>query len=460
VALPQAKRVHFIGIGGYGMSALAQVLLHMGYRVSGSDIHDSALIRRLAEQGADIKLYHHPGNIGESDLVVYSTAIPADNSELQEAHRRGIAIWHRSELLAALINSHYGIAVAGTHGKTTTSTMIALLLEAGGLDPTALIGGVVSSFQSNARYGRSEYLVAEACESDHSFLRYRPHVAVITNVEPDHLEHYENDFNLLREAYKAFLQNLVAGGCAVLCFDDPFLRSIALHVERKVVTYGLDEDGADYGARDIVLHGLGGSFTFCRRGEPLVASVTLQVPGRHNVSNAVAALAVAAELGLDLERCAGALKDFRGAKRRFEIVGEIRGVKIIDDYAHHPTEIKVTLQAARAVARRLCCIFQPHRYSRTEYFFEEFARSFADADLVLLHRIYSAGEKPREGISSAALARRIGEIKGQEVYHSEDMDELGRLALEWAQPGDAIIVMGAGDITNLAYKLVQAQGPI
>jgi len=460
VALPQAKRVHFIGIGGYGMSALAQVLLHMGYRVSGSDIHDSALIRRLAEQGADIKLYHHPGNIGESDLVVYSTAIPADNSELQEAHRRGIAIWHRSELLAALINSHYGIAVAGTHDKTTTSTMIALLLEAGGLDPTALIGGVVSSFQSNARYGRSEYLVAEACESDHSFLRYRPHVALITNVEPDHLEHYENDFNLLREAYKAFLQNLVAGGCAVLCFDDPFLRSIALHVERKVVTYGLDEDGADYGARDIVLHGLGGSFTFCRRGEPLVASVTLQVPGRHNVSNAVAALAVAAELGLDLERCAGALKDFRGAKRRFEIVGEIRGVKIIDDYAHHPTEIKVTLQAARAVARRLCCIFQPHRYSRTEYFFEEFARSFADADLVLLHRIYSAGEKPREGISSAALARRIGEIKGQEVYHSEDMDELGRLALEWAQPGDAIIVMGAGDITNLAYKLVQAQGPI
>lgn len=460
MALPQAKRVHFIGIGGYGMSALAQVLLHMGYRVSGSDIHDSALIRRLAEQGADIKLYHHPGNIGESDLVVYSTAIPADNSELQEAHRRGIAIWHRSELLAALINSHYGIAVAGTHGKTTTSTMIALLLEAGGLDPTALIGGVVSSFQSNARYGRSEYLVAEACESDHSFLRYRPHVALITNVEPDHLEHYENDFNLLREAYKAFLQNLVAGGCAVLCFDDPFLRSIALHVERKVVTYGLDEDGADYGARDIVLHGLGGSFTFCRRGEPLVASVTLQVPGRHNVSNAVAALAVAAELGLDLERCAGALKDFRGAKRRFEIVGEIRGVKIIDDYAHHPTEIKVTLQAARAVARRLCCIFQPHRYSRTEYFFEEFARSFADADLVLLHRIYSAGEKPREGISSAALARRISEIKGQEVYHSEDMDELGRLALEWAQPGDAIIVMGAGDITNLAYKLVQAQGPI
>jgi UDP-N-acetylmuramate--alanine ligase len=455
VALPQVKQVHFIGIGGYGMSALAQVLLQMGYRVTGSDINDSALVRRLAEQGADIKLFHHPGNIGRSDLVVFSTAIPPDNSELQEALRRGITVWHRSELLAALINSHYGIAVTGTHGKTTTSTMIALLLEAGGLDPTALIGGVVSSFQSNARFGRSEYLVAEACESDHSFLRYRPHIAVITNVEADHLEHYQGDFNLLQEAYRAFLQNLVADGCAVLCFDDPFLRDLAPRVARKAVTYGLDESGADYSGRDIDLTGRGGSFTFYRHNEPLPAPVTLQVPGRHNVSNAVAALAVAAELGLDLERCAGALKGFRGAKRRFEIIGEVKGATIIDDYAHHPTEVKVTLQAARAAANRVCCIFQPHRYSRTDYFFEEFAHSFTDADLVLLHKIYPAGEKPREGITSAALARRISEVKGREVYYSDDMDELGRLALDWAQPGDMIIVMGAGDITGLAYKLAQ-----
>lgn len=455
MALPQVKQVHFIGIGGYGMSALAQVLLQMGYRVTGSDINDSALIRRLSEQGADIKLFHHPDNIGKSELVVFSTAIPPDNNELQEARRRGITVWHRSELLAALINSHYGIAVAGTHGKTTTSTMIALLLEAGGLDPTALIGGVVSSFQSNARFGRSEYLVAEACESDHSFLRYRPHIAVITNVEADHLEHYQNDFSLMKKAYAAFLQNLLAEGCAVLCFDDPFLKELVPQADCRVVTYGIDEGEADYSGRDVVLTGRGASFTLYRSGEPLTGTVTLQVPGRHNVSNAVAALTVAAELGLNLEECAGALKDFRGAKRRFEIIGEVNGVTIIDDYAHHPTEVKVTLQAAQAVANRVCCIFQPHRYSRTDYFFEEFARSFEDADLVLLHQIYSAGEKPREGITPAALARRISEVKGREVYYSDDMDELGRHAMDWAQPGDIIIVMGAGDITGLAYKLVQ-----
>ncbi len=460
MALPEVKQVHFIGIGGYGMSALAQVLLKMGYRITGSDINDSALIRHLAAQGADIKLFHHPDNVGKGELVVFSTAIPADNSELEEARRRGIPVWHRSELLATLINSHYGIAVAGTHGKTTTSTMIALILEAGGLDPTALIGGVVSSFQSNARFGRSNYLVAEACESDHSFLRYRPHITVITNVEADHLEHYENDFSLLLNAYETFLRNLLPDGCAVLCFDDPFLRELATRIDRKVVTYGLAESregsGADYTGQEIVVTGQMSNFTFCRRGEPLTGTVTLQVPGRHNVNNAVAALSVAAELGLNLEQCAGALKEFRGAKRRFEIIGEVNGVAVIDDYAHHPTEVKVTLQAARAAGRRVCCIFQPHRYSRTAYFFEEFAHSFGDADLVLLHQIYPAGEKPREGITSEALARRISEIKGEPVHCSDDMDELGRLALAWAHPGDMIIVMGAGDITGLAYQLMKS----
>lgn len=455
MALPQVKQVHFIGIGGYGMSALAQVLLKMGYRISGSDINDSALIRQLIVQGADIKLFHHPDNIGSGGLVIHSTAIPPDNCELQEARRRGILVWHRSELLAALINSHYGIAVAGTHGKTTTSTMIALLLEAAGLDPTALIGGVVSSFRSNARLGRSKYLVAEACESDHSFLRYRPHIAVITNVEADHLEHYHYDFGLMKEAYERFLENLAADGSAVLCSDDPFLKELVCRVNRKVITYGLNESTADYTGHEILLEGRGAVFTFCRDGEPMAGNITLQVPGRHNVSNAVAALTVAAELSLDLGQCAGALEDFQGAKRRFETVGKVNGVTIVDDYAHHPTEIRVTLQAARTAANRLCCIFQPHRYSRTEYFFEEFAGSFIDAELILLHGIYPAGEKPRRGISSSALADRISEITGRKVYTSDNMDELGRLALEWAQPGDMIIVMGAGDISSLAYSLVQ-----
>lgn len=455
MGLPQVKQVHFIGIGGYGMSALAQVLLQMGYRVTGTDIKDSQLIRNLAGQGAEIRLSHHPGHVGSSELVVYSTAIAPDNCELQEARRRGITVWHRSEMLAALINSHYGIAVAGTHGKTTTSTMIALLLEAGGLDPTALIGGVVSSFNSNARLGKSRYLVAEACESDHSFLRYRPHLSVITNMEADHLEHYENDFGLLLKAYETFLQNLLPEGFAVLCFDDPALRALTPRVDRKTISYGLDDDSVHYSGRGIVSTGLGSTFTFCRRGEPLTGTISLQAPGRHNVSNAVAALAVAAELGLDPEQCAGALKEFRGAKRRFEIIGEVGGVTIVDDYAHHPTEVRVTLQAARATGKRVCAIFQPHRYTRTAYFFEDFARSFNDADMVLLHRIYAAGEKPIEGISSAALAQRIGEIRGQPVQYSDSMEDLGRLALDWARPGDMIMVMGAGDISGLAYSLVQ-----
>ncbi|WP_461369586.1 UDP-N-acetylmuramate--L-alanine ligase, partial [Candidatus Darwinibacter acetoxidans] len=279
---------------------------------------------------------------------------------------------------------------------------------------------------------------------------------VITNVEADHLEHYQNDFSLMQRAYEAFLQNLHPDGWAVLCVDDPFLRELAHRADQKVVTYGLAQNGAAYTGREIALTGLGSSFTFYRRGEPLTGTVNLRVPGRHNVSNAVAALAVAAELGLNPGRCAETLTEFRGAKRRFEVIGEVNGVTVIDDYAHHPTEVRVTLEAARAAGKRVCCIFQPHRYSRTAYFFEEFARSFDDADLVLLHRIYSAGEKPREGITSEALARRISEIKGQPVYWSDELAELGRMALDWARPGDLIIVMGAGDISGLAYQLAQA----
>ncbi|NLA04406.1 MAG: hypothetical protein GX881_01665 [Firmicutes bacterium] len=259
----------------------------------------------------------------------------------------------------------------------------------------------------------------------------------------------------MQKAYAAFLGNLPAEGCAVLNSDDPFLRKLAGRAEHRVVTYGLEESGAVYSARRVALKGLGSAFTFFHREDPLTGTVTLQVPGCHNVSNAVAALSVAAELGLNPEECAGALQNFRGTRRRFEITGRVDGVTVVDDYAHHPTEIKVTLKAARASGGRVCCIFQPHRYTRTAYFFEEFARSFSGADLILLHRIYPAGEKPVEGISSAALARRIGELEGQKVHYSGEMDELGRLALEWARPGDIILVMGAGDITGLAHKMVQ-----
>lgn len=456
MSIPAVEHVHFIGIGGYGMSALAQVLLKMGYCVTGSDLNESALTRRLEEQGAAIKLYHGRENIDAAGLVVYSTAIPEDNPELEEARTRGIPLWHRSELLAALINNRYGIAVAGTHGKTTTTAMIALLLEGGGLDPTAIIGGVVSTFEGNARLGGGPYLVAEACESDNSFLRYIPKIAIVTNVEPDHMEHFENNYGKLQRAYLAFLNNLAADGCAVLCFDDPYLRSLAGKLGREVVTYALDYNGGpvDYFARDIELTGSGSAFTLCRRGEPAGGRIELRVPGRHNVSNAVGALAVAERLGVDLERCTHVLQNFHGAKRRFEVRGEANGVMVVDDYAHHPTEVKVTLQAAKASGRRICSIFQPHRFTRTAFFFEEFAAAFRDADTVLLHEIYPAGEKPIKEISSQALAARIKEIKNGPVYVSNDMDELAALALRHTRPGDMILVMGAGDITRLAGTLL------
>ncbi len=456
--LPAVDQIHFIGIGGYGMSALAQVMLKLGYQVTGSDIKESAITRRLAEQGADVKLGHHPANLGSCEMIVFSTAISAENPELMEAHRRNLPVWHRSELLASLLNDHYGIAVAGTHGKTTTTTMIALLLEQGGLDPTAIVGGVVASFNGNARVGKSRYLVAEACESDHSFLRYYPRIALITNMEPDHLEHYGGDFNRLREAYVDFLKHLHPKGCAVLCADDPYLRELKPRLDREIVTYGLegpDQAGADYTGRRITTTGRGSTFVLYREEEPITGEIALQVPGKHNVSNAVGALVVAARLGLDLQQCAGALKDFYGAGRRFEVIGEINGITIVDDYAHHPTEVRVTLEAARDGGRRIISIFQPHRYTRTAYFFEEFSHAFEGADLVLLHRIYPAGEEPINGISAAALADRILQVKGGPVHSSDSMEELENLVLELARPGDIILVMGAGDISQLAYSLLK-----
>lgn len=454
--LPKVEKIHFIGIGGYGMSALAQVMLILGHKVSGSDLKESPLTVRLAAQGAEIKLGHSRDNLGNCGLVVFSTAIPADNVEMREAADRNLPLWHRSELLAGLINERYGIAVAGTHGKTTTTSMLALLLAEGGLDPTAVVGGTVAAFNGNARVGKSRYLVAEACESDRSFLRYYPHIALVTNMEPDHLEHYNGDFNLLRAAYLDFLNHLHPEGFAVLCADDPNLRELIPLIDRKVVTYGLEgtgRTGADFRGCRVTIADRSSTFVLCRHEEPITGEVALKVPGRHNVSNAVGALAVAALLGLDPDRCAGVLAEFYGAGRRFELVGEAGGITVIDDYAHHPTEVKVTLEAAKASGRRIIAVFQPHRYTRTAYFFEDFARAFTGADLVLLHRVYPAGEQPIEGITAAALAERIRQVKGDPVYAEDDMEKLENLALEYARPGDLVLVMGAGDISRLSYSL-------
>ncbi len=466
------NHIHFIGIGGYGMSALALILLQKGFQVSGSDLKVSSLTASLAEKGAKISTGHHASNLGSAELVVYSTAVPADNPELVTARKRGLLTWHRSELLAALINNAYGIAIAGAHGKTTTTAMAALLLEAGGLDPTAIIGGVLPAYGSNARLGKSEYLVAEADESDSSFTRYYPRLALVTGIEPDHLEHYANDYTRLKRAYTTFLSHLPPGGTAVLCADDPALVSLSRKLFCRVVFYSLtakppadhlgpapDKPGfptaADYYAANITLSGRSSTFDFYCQGKVCAAQVSLNVPGSHNISNAAGALALAAELGLDPAACAPALANFTGVGRRFEIIGAARGITVIDDYAHHPTEVRATLEAARPSANRVICVFQPHRYSRTACFLEQFARAFNDADLLLLHSVYPAGEAPIPGATSEALAEKIRRQGKVVVHYSSNITTLEEKAAEMARSGDLIITMGAGDITKSAPRILE-----
>jgi len=456
------KHIHFIGIGGYGMSALAMILLQLGYRVSGSDIKESRLTERLLSKGADIKFQHHPRNLDGCHLAIYSTAIPEDNSEILEARRQSMPLWHRSELLAEMINSHYGIAVAGTHGKTTTTAMLSLLLEEGGLDPTAVIGGELNLFEGNARLGKGRCLVAEACESDNSFLRYHPRMMLVTNIEADHLENFNGDYEKLKEAYDLFISRIHPEGCLVLCGEDSLLWEKSLKLSGKVRTYGLEDYLSvhpnvqfDFTARDVCFKGMSSQFAVYSH-EGHMVDVNLSVPGRHNVSNAVGAIAAAAELGVRLSESVKALEKFTGAGRRFEVLGEAAGITVVDDYAHHPTEIKATLQAASGCgSRRVFCIFQPHRYTRTGYFMAEYADSFGAADELFLHSIYAAGESPIEGVSAEALAHMIEEKHERSVYYGEKFAELVAAVLKKASPGDMIITMGAGDIWKVGRHILE-----
>jgi UDP-N-acetylmuramate--alanine ligase len=461
------KQVHFIGIGGYGMSALALILLQKGYAVSGSDLKESPLTENLTKQGAVIKLGHQAANLGAADLVVYSTAVPADNPELLAAKQRGLHLWHRSELLAALINNSYGIAIAGAHGKTTTTAMAGLLLEAGGLDPTVIIGGVLPAYDSNARLGSSHYLVAEADESDSSFTRYYPRIALVTGMEPDHLEHYNNDYESLKESYSTFLSHLPPEGTAILCAADSQLCALGSHLSCNQVYYAEAGNTAatsasgcpmpDYYAANIKTAGYSSTFDLYHRGQLVAPGINLGVPGLHNISNAVGTLALAAELGLNLPACATALAAFHGVGRRFEITGTASGITVVDDYAHHPTEVLATLRAARAIAttaNKIICLFQPHRYTRTASFIDQFACAFTDADLILLHSVYSAGEAPIPGATAAALAERIRHSSGVKVIQSDNITTLEEQAATTARPGDLIITMGAGDITKSAPRIL------
>ncbi|MDQ7793524.1 MAG: UDP-N-acetylmuramate--L-alanine ligase [bacterium] len=453
---PQAgRRIHFVGVGGYGMSAVAHVLAELGCRVTGSDVHASERTRRLADRGVAITLGHSPANVEGADLVIYSTDVPDGNPELNAARKAQVPIWHRSEMLSHLMDSRFSIAVTGTHGKTTTTAMIAFLLARLGLDPTVLVGADFDPIGGTARLGRSEYLVAEADESDQSFLRYHPSVAVITNVEPEHLEYYDGDFSRVVEAYRQFIRNVRPGGLVVLCTDNSSLRELAASARVRVIGYGLEERRG-LRAEDLRPDRQGTWFqaTWNTR---VLGQARLEIPGRHNVLNALAALAVGMDRGLDFAVLAQTLRGFRGPRRRFEICGVGAGITVVDDYAHHPTEIRETLAAARQRASgRVLAVFQPQRYVRTRNLMGDFARAFSGADHLVLAPIYSPpGENPIPGINSRFLARLVEEYEGRSVVYLEDHDDMVEHLLSVSAPGDLIITMGAGDIWKVAHATVE-----
>jgi len=452
--LNHLKKLHFVGIGGAGMSAIAKILLEMGYEVSGSDVQESGLLERLRALGAKIFIGQKRENVSGAEALVISSAIAKDNPEVQAAAEQNIKIFHRSDVVAYLLNKAEGIAVAGAHGKTTTTSMLGVVLDHAGREPSVIVGGEVAYFGGNAKLGKGPYLVAEADESDGSFLKLLPKIAVVTNVENDHMDHYGTMENILK-AFRQFLQNLPEkNGWAVLCFDSANVRDIAAKLDRKYVSYAIDHD-ADYRASAICAEGAEMSFDVYAQNAKL-GRVRLHVPGRHNVLNALATVAVCHTLGLTLEEINDGLFCFRGANRRFQTKGRERGVWVVDDYAHHPTEISATLMAARQTKpRRLICAFQPHRYSRTKLLVKEFGQCFDEADVLVLTDVYSAGEKPLENISGQTILREVEAHTRKKVAYVEDKKKLAKYLASIAAEGDLILTMGAGDIYKCGEELVE-----
>ena len=453
--LKDIETIHFVGIGGAGMSPLARIMLELGYHVSGSDREDSGVIENLRRLGAKVMLGGQKAeNVRGVDAIVVSTAIPYDNPEVLAARDLGITKLHRSDINAALVNEYKGIAVAGAHGKTTTTSMLGVALTKAGVSPTVVVGGEVPDLGTNAVLGEGDYLVSEADESDGSFLKLRPHIAVVTNVEDDHMDHYGTMENIIR-AFTQFIQNVDReNGYAVLCFDNENLRHIARHIDRKYYSYAIDHE-ADYQARNILTTGKGISFDVVH-GEEMLGHISLNIPGRHNVLDAMACLVTVLSIGVPFEKMAAGLAAFHGAKRRFQTKGRIDGVWIVDDYAHHPTEIAATLQAAKETKpARLICVFQPHRYSRTQLLHEEFGKAFRSADLLVLTDVYAAGEAPIEGISGETILQEVRRQSGQSVVYLPEREKLASYLQKEIQEGDLVITMGAGDIYKTGEELVE-----
>lgn len=456
----RVNTIHFVGIGGSGMSGIAEVLLNQGYSITGSDQNENAATKRLQSLGAKVFRGHTADNINHADVVVISSAITESNPEVQAAHQQRIPVLPRAQMLAELMRFHHGIAVAGTHGKTTTTSLVASILAEGGLDPTFVIGGLLNSAGVHARLGASKYFVVEADESDASFLFFNPTISIITNIDADHMQTYDNDFNKLKQAFVDFLHRLPFYGVAIVCIDNPVVKEILPQISRPIVTYGFDPS-ADIQALDFEQHGLTCNFKVRRGNSEAPLAIKLNLAGKHNVLNALAAIAVATECQVADSAILAALAQFKGVGRRMQNYGEIdfpQGkVSLLDDYGHHPREVAATLQAIRAAwpKRRLVLAFQPHRYSRTQSLFEDFTSVLSEADILILMEIYPASEHPIPGIDGRALARSIRQRGKVDPIFVENNLELINALPRILQNDDVLLIQGAGNIGNIAPKIAE-----
>jgi UDP-N-acetylmuramate--alanine ligase len=451
----KAERIHFVGIGGIGMSGIAEVLLNLGYAISGSDLAETEITRRLARLGVRYATGHRAQNVEQADVVVVSSAVTADNVEVVAAKVRKIPVIPRAEMLAELMRMKYGVAVAGSHGKTTTTSLIATVLAKGGLDPTLVIGGRLNSLGGNAKLGQGEFMVAEADESDGSFLKLTPMVAVVTTIDREHLDFYQN-LEEIQAAFGQFLNKVPFYGFCIVCGDEPHIRAVLPGLTKKVFTYGLQGD-VEYSARDIRTEGFGSEFVATRQGEVL-GSIVLNIPGLHNIRNALAAIATGVELDIPFRDIQAALREFSGIQRRFQVIGEARGITLVDDYGHHPTEIEATLCTAKLVwpNRRLVVIFQPHRYTRTQALWREFCPPLLAADILLLTEVYAAGEPHIPEVSGALIwegVQALGHPLALFVPHKE---ELAPVMLRHIRAGDVVLTLGAGDIWKVGEQVLKA----
>jgi UDP-N-acetylmuramate--alanine ligase len=453
------QRIHFVGIGGIGMSGIAEVLLNLGYKVSGSDLKSSVVTQRLASLGADVFEGHRAENIAGADVVVASSAIVPDNPEISQAHALHIPVIQRAEMLAELMRLKYGIAIAGMHGKTTTTSMVAAVLAGGGLDPTVVVGGRVDALGSNARLGKSQYLVAEADESDRSFLKLSPILAVVTNIDREHMDCYRNMRNVKR-AFLDFMDRVPFYGMVVVCNDDPLLRRMLPQIQRRAVTYGTRR-GSDFhikpgkSVRNAGDYRPISLFDITFKQKPL-GEFRLHVPGLHNILNATAAIAVGVGLDINVDQIRAALENFGGVDRRFQMRGEAAGVTVIDDYGHHPTEVRATLAAAHQCGfRKIHVVFQPHRYTRTQLLMDEFANAFHNADTLFILDIYAASEPPIDGITGEALAQHVQEIGEREARYAPSFAAAAEAVVAAAQEGDMILTLGAGSVSQLGPMILE-----